>query len=155
MSEDGRGGKMALTNMVYNQTCANGAMVTYDRHPYFEYNYRGIKAVDLASAIRSAIGRFGDDLHYIHARMMDSEKRLFSKSQALSFLRQVENRRDVSLGFLRKVRKEIDAQNIESISHYRVINMITQEAQKLHYDGRVQHEYVAGQLMGLDLKEAA
>jgi len=155
MSEDGSGARMALTNMVYNQTCSNGAMVTYDRHPYFEYNYRGIKSVDLAQAVKSAISRFADDLSFIHQRMNENEKKLLTKGEALSFLRSLESRRDISLGFIRKVRKELDGRPFEHISRFRVVQEITQAAQKLHYDGRVRHEFVAGNILGLDIRQAA
>lgn len=155
MSEDGRGGKMTATSMVYNQTCSNGAMITYDRHPYFSYNYRGIQGVDLGAALKSMVGRFASDIEPIHARMIESEKTLLTKNQALGFLKGLESDRSVSLGFIRKVRKEVETGALEQLSKWRVINAITFNAQTLPYDGRVQHEFVAGHLLDLNLKQAA
>lgn len=156
MSEDGRGGKMTLTSMLYNQWCTNGAMVSYDSNPYFTYNYRGIRAVDLSASIKSAIGRVGDDMQTIFNLVQESEeKMIMTKNGSLGFLKAVEERRDVSLGFIRKIRKEVEASNVESISRWRVINHITQHAQGLPYDRRVQHEFVAGSLLGLNLANAA
>jgi hypothetical protein len=155
MSEDNRGGNMRMTSMLYNQWCANGAMVSYDHHPYFSYNYRGIRAVDLGAAIKSSIGRFGDDMGIIHSKLVESEKIVMSKAQAAGFLKGLESRRDISLGFIRKVRKDIEGGQVDQISRWRAINAITQRAQGLPYDGRIQHEFVAGHLLGLDLQQEA
>lgn len=156
MSEDGLSGKMTMTSMLYNQTCSNGAMVTYDSHPYFSYNYRGIRAVDLSAAIKSAIGRFGEDVAFLHKKVTESDAKSLSKSGALGFLKGLEARRDVSLGFIRKVRAEVESSNVELLSRWRVVNAITFGAQKLNYDQRVRHEFVAGHLLGLNvLQEAA
>jgi hypothetical protein len=155
LSEDGRGGTMRMTSMLYNQWCGNGAMISYDHHPYFSYNYRGIRAVDLGAAIKSSINRFGSDLSIIHTKLMESEKVVMSRNQAAGFLKGLEARRDVSLGFIRKVRKDIETGNTDQISRWRAVNAITQRAQGLPYDGRVQHEIVAGHLLGLDLQQEA
>lgn len=155
MSEDGRGGKMVMTGMVYNLSCTNGAMVSYDHHPYFEYNYRGIRAVDLGAAIKSVVGRFAGDVNTIKGRLIESEKNVMSRVQAAGYLRGLESRRDMSVGFLRKVRKQVDSMDTDRISRWRLVNMITQAAQSLPYDGRVQHEFVAGRLLGLDLEQEA
>lgn len=153
MSEDGRGNKMVMTGMVYNLTCTNGAMISYDHHPYFEYNYRGIRAVDLSAAIKSVVSRFGEDIEIVMSRLADSEKNVLTKIQAAGYLKGLESRRDMSSGFLRKVRKALESSDVERVSRWRLINNITQEAQKLPYDGRIQHEMVAGQLLGLDLQQ--
>jgi hypothetical protein len=155
MSEDGRGGKMSLTSFVYNQVCTNGAMVSYDAHPYFSYNYRGIRAVDLGQAIKSAIGRFEGDLSEISKRLNDSAGQSMTKNHALGFLKNLEQRRDLSLGFVRKVRKDMESKEFEKINRYRLLNVITEAAQKLPYDGRVATETVAGSLLGLNLQNVA
>lgn len=155
MSEDGNGPKMTATSMLYNQWCTNGAMTTYDSHPYFEYNYRGIRAADLKAALNSMVNRFAGDVETINDRVIAAEKDVMSKSQALGFLKGLESRREISLGFIRKVRHDLESKNVEQISRWRVINNITFAAQSLPYDGRVQHEFVAGSLLGLNLKQAA
>jgi hypothetical protein len=155
MSEDGVGGHMKLTTMLYNQICTNGAMISYDSNPYFEYNYRGIKAVDLKAAVQSSIKRLGADVELLQTKIQESDQIILSKAQAIGWLKGMESRRDVSLGFLRKVRNEIENKEIETISQWRVINALTYAAQSLPYDGRVKHEFFAGALLNLDLQEAA
>jgi hypothetical protein len=155
MSEDGLGGPMRMTSMIYNQTCTNGAFVTYDSHPYFSYNYRGIRAVDLSAAIRSALGRFGEDMEFLQKKVQESNEKAFTKNAALGYLKGLEARRDVSLGFIRKVRAEVESSSVETVTRWRVVNAMTFSAQKLNYDQRVRHEFVAGNLLGLNILQDA
>jgi hypothetical protein len=150
VSEDGVG-KYTMSGLLYRLVCENGATVTFNNHPYFEYNYRGIRPVDLGAAVTSAIGRFGSDLAFVQQRCLESTKAIMSKDEVDSFVRQLEAHRNVSAGFLRKVRKELTAKTAPSLSRWDVVNEITLQAQQLPHNGRVQHEYLGGQLLGLNL----
>lgn len=152
MSEDGLN-KFVMTSFLERLVCTNGAMQTFDEHPYFEYNYRGIRPMDLGAAMTSAIDRFGQDLAFVHSRVLESTKLMMSKDEMQGFLLDLENRRTVSSGFIRKIRKELVAQDIQHISRWRVINEITQRAQGLPHAQRVQHEFVAGGLLGLNVHQ--
>jgi hypothetical protein len=150
VSEDGLA-KYTMTGFLYRLICENGAMATFDEHPYFEYNHRGIRAIDLGAAVQSAIGRFGDDLQFVHTRAQEATRAVMSKEEMEAFLRDLENHRNVSAGFLRKVRRELVSKNVPHLTRYDVVQEITQQAQTLPHAGRVQHEYLGGRLLGLNL----
>lgn len=151
LSEDLGTGRDRMTGMLYRLVCENGAMTTFNDHPYFEFNHRGIRPVDLGAAFSSAVSRFGNDLEFVHQRALESTRAIMTKEEVEAFLRDLENHRNVSAGFLRKVRQEITTRSMSEISRWDVVGQITQQCQSLPHHGRIQHEFLAGRLLGLNL----
>jgi hypothetical protein len=151
-SEDGIG-KLRLSTLLYRLVCSNGLIVQYGGSDLVEFNYRGLPKFALDAVLKSAAERFAVDLKSIEATVKGAAAEPLTKDEALAFVKSLETRRDVAVTLLRKVKKEIDAIDVPTISRFDVINQITWSAQQLPYTQRLNHETFAARLLGLDLPE--
>lgn len=149
------GGLFAVNLLLYQLICANGAIATYGKKPYFAYNYAPGISFDVPAIMGEAVDRASLDAPRLATCVKDAMAQVMDNDRAKLVLLEMQKNNTLNKGVVIKAISLIDGNKKAITSLWDLVSMITEISQSYRDELRLRYETIAGSLLGMQFNRRA
>lgn len=156
-SELGANSNQLIVNaLLYRQICSNGAIATFGESPFFVTKYKGVQPEDLRTIFGSAVQRLNTELGTFRDKVIEAKaSRMLSRDDLRKFFSELRTRRNIKHDIIDNLEETVLTEPERFATKWDLVNLITERAKTLDFSSRIYFESLGGDLLGLQLEEAA
>lgn len=146
-------GELLINVLLFRRVCENGAIATYENHPYFSYDYKGGGlSLDFSMVLETCFKRMEKDVDAFWSAVTEAMGRAILPKDAVAWAQQLEEKRHLNKGVTVKVQRYLE--KTPAASNWDFVNAITATARGYREQLRTRYETTAGRILGLNFSRA-
>lgn len=138
---------MQVNVLLYRTICANGAIASYGRKPYFYYDYSKALVIDVADVFSASMKRVVSDVDVIMDRVRVATQSTINMQRARVILMDAVKEGALNKGVVLKTLGQLEKDGVSNVWDF--VNGLTAQARGFRDTLRLKYEAAAGKLLGL------
>jgi hypothetical protein len=145
-------GDFQINLLLFRLTCANGAIATYEKKPYFVFNYTGQFVFDVGDLMMTAMKRLSADIQAMMDKVTAARATNVDLQSAALMLDGMMKNNLLKKGVVIKALATLEKDGCQNL--WDVVNAVTSSARGFRDALRLRYESAAGGMLGLTFTRA-